>query len=284
MSLVLLGAAGQLAHDLSRRFAQELIPWTREELDLADPAGVADRLRSVNASGVINSAAYNLVDQAEKEPAVAIAVNALGPRALAQACAELDIPLLHFSTDYVFGLDADRSSPWLETDAPGPVSAYGSSKLLGEYFIRATCPKHYVVRTCGLYGHKGSRGKGGNFVETMLRLADSGKPLSVVDDQRCTPSFTDDVARAAAKLFETQQYGLYHLTNAGSCTWHELACEIFRQSGKNVDCKPITSKQFNAPARRPTYSVLSNAKLASLGIESPDWRDALGRYLSGRRG
>lgn len=284
MRIVLLGAGGQLAHDLAIAFSgHEIVSWTRSELDLAHPEGAREKLARANAELVVNSAAYNLVDQAEREPDVALAVNGLGPRALAAACGSLDLCLVHFSTDYVFGLDAGRPSPWSEEDAPGPVSAYGTSKLAGEYFVRALCPKHFVLRTCGLYGIKGSRGKGGNFVETMLRLADAGKPVKVVDDQRCTPSYTADVARAAAALVSTRKYGLYHLTSGGDCTWYELAREVFRLAGKDVDCRPITSAEFGAPARRPAYSVLSNAKLAAAGVEPcPDWRDALGRYLASR--
>lgn len=285
MKVLLIGAGGQLAHDLANEFAQdELTRWTRAEIDLAKPEGAAEKIAAVLPDLVVNAAAYNLVDQAEKEPDAALAVNALGVRALALACDAIDRPLLHFSTDYVYGLET-RTEPWRETDAPGPVSAYGSSKLTGEYFLRALCPRHFVVRTCGLYGVKGSRGKGGNFVETMLRLADGGKTVRVVDDQRCTPSFTADVAKAAAALARTSAYGLYHVTNAGGCSWFELAQEIFRQAGKNVDCQPITSAQFGAPARRPPFSILSNEKLAAAGVEPcADWQDALGRYLRVRPG
>ena len=137
---------------------------------------------------VVNCAAYNFVDKAESEPDAAFAVNAWGVRDLARVCRDLDCVLVHFSTDYVFGLDSGRARPYAETDAPGPVSVYGLSKLAGEYLVRALCPRHFVIRTCGLYGVWGSGGKGGNFVETMLRVAGQGKPLRVVDDQICTPS------------------------------------------------------------------------------------------------
>src|SRR5262249_44784847 len=149
---------------------------------------------------VVNCAAYNLVDRAEAEPEAAFAVNAWGVRHLALACRDLGCVLAHFSTDYVFGLDEARRTPFAETDAPGPVSAYGLSKLAGEYVVRALCPRHFVIRTCGLYGVWGSGGKGGNFVETMLRLAGERKSLPVVTDQTCTPSYAVDVAAAAAGL------------------------------------------------------------------------------------
>src|SRR5262249_48336234 len=144
---------------------------------------VRTTLSSLRPDVVVNCAAYNFVDKAEAEPNDAFAVNAAGVRNLALVCRDLDCLLVHFSTDYVFGLEADRRTPWAETDAPGPVSVYGLSKLTGEYLVRFICPRHFVVRTCGLYGVWGSGGKGGNFVETMLRVAGMGKPLRVVADQ-----------------------------------------------------------------------------------------------------
>lgn len=281
MKVLLLGAFGQLAHDLARAFADtDLLAWTRNELDITDAEGTRRRIAESGAELVLNTAAYNLVDQAETEAAAAMAVNAFGPRHLAQACAESNKTLLHFSTDYVFGLEADRETPWRETDAPGPVSVYGASKLLGEYFVRSLCPRYYVVRTCGLYGVKGSRGKGGNFVETMLRLAGGDKPLRVVADQWCTPSYTLDVARAARRLVDSGSYGLYHLTNTGGTTWHELASLALRLAGKEVQITPITTAEFAARARRPAYSVLSNDKAAAVGAICPPWQDALARYLA----
>lgn len=284
MKIVLVGAGGQLAHDLLQCLAKhDVVPWTREQIDLRQPDGVKDKLAEAGAQAVVNAAAYNLVDQAESEPNEAFLVNAFGPRALAQACGALGIPLCHFSTDYVFGLESS-STPWPETAAPGPVSVYGSSKLAGEYFVRTYCPKHFVLRTCGLYGVKGSRGKGGNFVETMLKLAARGGPVRVVSDQHCTPSYTADVAAAAAALLETDHFGLYHVTNSGGTSWHGLASEIFEQAGLVVDCQPITSVEFGAKAQRPPYSVLSTAKLAAAGVPAmPDWKDALSRYLEARK-
>src|SRR5262249_41359675 len=151
-------------------------------------------IADVRPDVVINCAAYNFVDKAESEPEAAFAVNAFGARDLARLCAQRECTLVHFSTDYVFGLDSNRTAPWREDDPPEPVSAYGTSKLTGEYFIRSICARHVVIRTCGLYGVSGSGGKGGNFVETMLRLAGQGKPLRVVADQHCTPTYTVDLA------------------------------------------------------------------------------------------
>ena len=190
-----------------------------------------------------------------------------------------EVTLLHVSTDYVFGLDATRNTPWSETDPVGPVSAYGNSKLAGEYFVRSLCPKHFVVRTCGLYGHRAARGKG-NFVETMLRLGRERPELRIVADQRCTPTSTTDLARALVSLVETESFGLYHATNAGDCSWFEFACEIFRLANLPVKAIPITAAEYGAKARRPDYSVLDCGKLMRLiGSEMPPWQEALARDI-----
>jgi dTDP-4-dehydrorhamnose reductase len=232
---------------------------------------------------VVNCAAYNFVDKAESEPEAAFAVNAWGVRALATVCRDLGCTLVHFSTDYVFGLDEQRTTPYGEADAPGPVSVYGLSKLAGEYLVRAHCPRHFVIRTCGLYGVWSSGGKGNNFVEAMLRRATAGQPLRVVTDQVCTPSYTVDVAVATAALIGTEQFGLYHLVNSGCCTWHEFARTIFELAQLKVEPAPITSAEFASPARRPAYSVLATDKYAALGL-SPlrPWRQALAAYLEER--
>jgi dTDP-4-dehydrorhamnose reductase len=286
MRYPVLGAAGQLGRDLCPRLPGDVIPLSRTgtpAVDLSRPESLRWLFEDMRPDVVINCAAYNFVDRAESEPQDAFAVNAWGVRELARLCREHDCRLVHFSTDYVFGLDAMRRQPWTESDAPGPVSVYGLSKLAGEYLVRAICPRHLVIRTCGLYGVWGSGGKGGNFVETMLRLAGQGKPLRVVDDQTCTPSYTVDVAEATLALLATDQSGLYHVTNSGSCTWHELARTIFELSGIHANLTPIPSSEYPTPARRPAYSVLDHAGLRALGISSPrSWREALTAYLQER--
>jgi dTDP-4-dehydrorhamnose reductase len=283
MRVAVLGAAGQLGRDLCPRLPGTMVPLSRAHIDLEKPETITAHLAADRPDVLVNCAAYNFVDKAETDPGPAFAANGLGVRLLAQACAAAGVKLVHVSTDYVFGLDAARTEPFTEADAPGPVSAYGLSKLVGEYAVRAAHPGHLVVRTCGLYGVWGSGGKGGNFVETMLRVAGQGKPLRVVNDQRCTPSYTADVAEAIAGLVRAGASGLYHVTNSGSCTWYELAAEIFRRSGVTADLSPITSAQFAAPARRPPYSVLSNAKLAAAGVPEPrPWPEALAAYLEER--
>jgi dTDP-4-dehydrorhamnose reductase len=279
MRYAVLGALGQLGRDLCPRLAGEVIALTRERADLTRPETVRATLTELRPDVVVNCAAYNFVDRAESEPEAAFAVNAWGVRALARICNDLGCLLVHFSSDYVFGLDEGRTTPYAEHDAPGPLSVYGLSKLAGEYLVRSLCPRHVVLRTCGLYGVWGSGGKGGNFVETMLRLASQGKPLRVVADQVCTPSYTADVAAATVALLETGRPGLYHRTNAGSCSWHDFAAAIFELAGVRADLTPITSREFGAAARRPGYSVLAAPGLPPLR----PWREALAAYLQERQ-
>lgn len=283
MKVAVLGSAGQLGRDLVPRLAGEVVPLTRADFDLAKPETIAPAVERVRPAVLVNCAAYNFVDKAESEPEAAFAVNAWGVRELARACAAAGTKLVHISTDYVFGLDAGRTTPLAEDNPPGPVSVYGLSKLAGEYVVRAASPDNLVVRTCGLYGVWGSGGKGGNFVETMLRVAGQGKPLRVVADQRCTPTYTADLAATLAGLIAAGASGLYHVTSGGGCSWYEFAAEIFRQAGVAADLTPITSAQFGAAAGRPPYSVLSNAKLASVGVPAPrPWPEALAAYLAER--
>ena len=276
MRCVVLGAGGQLGGDLVPRLPGEVVPLTRAGADLTRPGPLRDTLRELRPDVVVNCAAYNFVDRAEAEPEAAFAVNAWGVRHLAEICRDLGCLLAHFSTDYVFGLDEGRSRPYREDDAPGPVSVYGLSKLAGEYVARAVCPRHLVLRTCGLYGRRGSGGKGGNFVETMLRLAGQGKPIRVVADQVCTPSYTVDVAAAAAALIQAGRCGLYHLTNSGACSWHDFAEAVFALAGVEANLTGITSGEYGAAARRPGYSVLSMAAYEALGLAPVrPWREAL---------
>jgi dTDP-4-dehydrorhamnose reductase len=284
LKYAVIGSAGQLGRDLCPRLSGDVVALTRDRVDLTKKASLPAALAEIHPDIVVNCAAYNFVDKAETEAENAFAVNAFGVRDLARVCVDIDATLVHFSTDYVFGLDEKRSTPYRENDAPGPVSAYGLSKLAGEYFVRTVCPKHLVIRTCGLYGVWGSGGKGGNFVETMLRVAGQGKPLRVVADQHCTPSYTVDVAAAAVQLIEAGQYGVYHITNGGSCSWHEFAAAIFEITGINANLTAITSKEFGAVAQRPPYSVLAMDAFASLHMVPPrSWTQGLAAYLAERQ-
>jgi dTDP-4-dehydrorhamnose reductase len=275
MRFAVLGSAGQLGRDLCPRLPGDVVSLTRAEADLTRPDALRQALAAARPDVVVNCAAYNFVDKAESEPEAAFAVNAWGVRHLAAACRDLGVLLVHFSTDYVFGLES-RTTPYQPADAPGPVSVYGLSKLAGEYLVRSLCPRHLVVRTCGLYGVWGSGGKGGNFVETMLRVAGQGKPLRVVSDQVCTPSYTVDVAAGTVALVRQGATGVAHLTNAGSCSWHDFAGATFRLSGVKADLTPITSAEYGAAARRPGYSILA----PTMPLRS--WQEALEAYLKER--
>jgi dTDP-4-dehydrorhamnose reductase len=279
MRFAVLGAFGQLGRDLCPRLSGEVLPLSRADADLVKPGAARQLFDRLRPDVVINCAAYNFVDKAESEPEAAFAVNAWAVRELAQACRDLNCLLVHYSTDHVFGLDAGRSRPWLETDAPGPVSVYGLSKLSGEYLVRGICPRHLVLRTCGLYGHHGSGGKGGNFVETMLKVARQGKPLRVVGDQVCTPTSTVDVATLTVGLLKQGAEGLFNVTNEESCSWHDFAKTIFELSGIAASLTAITSAEFGAAAPRPAYSVLSTAMIRSLGLSPRSWKEALAEYL-----
>lgn len=282
-SIAVVGAAGQLGTDLARVLGDRALPVGRPAVDVSVAGAAEAWLDEHRPAAVINCTAYNLVDQAEKEPEAAIAVNGLAPRRLAHWCAAADVPLVHISTDYVYGGAETPTRPLSEEDCPTPVSAYGTSKLVGEQFVRAICPRSLVVRTCGLYGLRPTRGKG-NFVETMLRLSAEREELRVVNDQRCTPTCTWGLAEVLVELLDRQAWGLYHATDEGDCTWYEFTKEIVRLAGGTTHVIPIESVELKQPARRPTYSVLSSAKMQSvLGHLLPDWRTALAAHLE-RRG
>lgn len=285
MRFAVFGANGQLGRDLCPLLPGEVVPLNRTQADLTHPAEVGRLLRELRPEVVVNCAAYNFVDRAESEPEAAFAVNAWGVRTLAKVCRELDSLLVHFSTDHVFGLDGERKQPWTEVDAPGPVSVYGLSKLSGEFLIRAEGGRYLIIRTCGLYGLWGSGGKGGNFVETMLRLAEQGKAVRVVSDQVCTPTFTRNLAEASVALIGAKAEGLFHLTNGGACSWYELARTIFDLAGMEVELTPISSQDYAAAARRPAYSVLESNRLAQVGVAPLcPWPEALAEYLRLRKG
>ncbi|HMO36248.1 MAG TPA: dTDP-4-dehydrorhamnose reductase [Gemmatales bacterium] len=279
MNTIVIGSHGQLGKEICSRLPEgSYYPATRQDIDLINIASIAPFIRQYSPELVINCAAYNRVDDAEKDVNTAFAVNAFGIGELAKACESVSAVLVHFSTDYVFGCDTHRTSPYCESDRPGPVSTYGISKLTGEYFVQAYCSKHYVLRTCGLYGKHGVGGKGGNFVETMLKLAQSGKTIRVVDDQRLTPSSASDVAEAALALIKECPYGLYHLTNSDHCSWYEFAKAIFAMKLLPADLQPISSKEYNSPALRPSYSVLISEHPAIPKLRP--WHDALADYLN----
>ena len=287
--ILLTGANGQLGTDLRRTLpAAALIPLTRADLDITDPEAVERVLGTHAPAWVVNTAAYHRVDDIEtKDAPLAFAVNEVAVGHLARACAQRGARLLHLSTDYVFGggFQGDPPRSYTEEAPPAPLSVYGASKLAGERRVRDASPDHVVVRSSGLYGVAGSAGKGGNFVETMLRLAHKGAPIKVVNDQVLGPTYTDDLAEAIARLIAaTPPGGIYHFTNAGACSWFEFASRIFELCRLTPDLKPTTSNEYKAPARRPSYSVLANARASALRLPPlRPWPEALDAYLRAKK-
>ena len=201
-------------------------------------------------------------------------MNALGPKNLAKVCKELDIPLVHISTDYVF--NGEKNTPLKEEDEIGPKTAYGKTKLEGEIFIQETCNKYFIIRTAWLYGCNGN-----NFVKTMLELAKNNNEINVVNDQVGSPTYTFDLAIAISKIIETDDYGIYHLTNSGSCSWYEFSKEILKLSNINIKVNPVSTEEFPRPAPRPKYSVLSDEKWINKGFKPlRNYKEALKDYLS----
>ena len=280
MRALVVGAGGQLGRELVARLGEELA-WAggRAELDVTNGEAVATVVERIRPDVVFNAAAYNKVDGAETEPALALEVNALAPRLLALAAKEAGALLVHFSTDYVF--DGQAGRPYREDDTPRPLGVYGVSKLTGELLVAATGCDHVIVRTSGVVGRGGSLQKGGSFVERILRQAREGRPLRVVADQVFAPTFAGDLARGAVDLVRAGVRGVWHVTGAGHCTWHELATAALAIAGIEAPVAAITATQLALPARRPAYSVLDTSRYLALGLAPlPPWREALAECLA----
>ena len=275
---LITGAGGQLGTDLRAALAGEDVhPLRRADLDIADAAAVAGVIAHVRPDVVVNAAAYTAVDAAESDEDAAYRVNATGPAVLAAALSGTAARLIHVSTDYVFGGDASR--PYEVDDSTGPKSAYGRTKLAGEIAVGELLPEaSYVVRTAWVYG-----ATGGNFVKTMARLERSRDTVDVVDDQRGSPTWSADLARALVELGRSAaRPGLYHCTNGGDTTWFGLAQAIFEEVGADPGrVRPTTTEAFPRPAPRPAYAVLSDAAWRAAGLTAlPPWRDALRRAFT----
>ncbi len=277
--IVVTGARGQLATDLQKALSQhDLIPLAHEDLDICDRAAVQEAIARLQPAIVINTAAFHRVDDCETQVQRAFEVNVLGVDNLCRACAEAATVILHISTDYVF--DGRKGQPYLEDDPATPINIYGISKLAGELVIRSRLERYFIVRSSGLFGAAGASGKGGNFVNTMLRKARAGDKIQVVDDQRLSPTYTRNLAQKIAWLISTNHYGLFHITSSDSCSWYEFARAIFELAGLSADLGPTSSDSFPTAARRPAYSVLAHGRLQSLGTDDlPTWRQGLKDYL-----
>lgn len=285
MRIVLLGADGQLGSELASELAShDLTALTQADVDITFEEQVRS-LEALRPEVVVNATGFTDVPRCETDPEAAFAVNALGARSLAALCARAGSRLLHVSTDYVF--DGKKRTPYVESDLPSPLNAYGVTKLAGEHFVRAICPHHYIVRTSGLYGLVPALGKGYNFPQLMLRLAKERGSVEVVCDEVLTPTFTLDLARQIRALIEREHFGTFHATNEGQCSWFEFTQALFELAGVKAPVQPITAAAFGSPVMRPPYSVLENARLKQLGINMMrHWRDALADYVerAGLRG
>jgi dTDP-4-dehydrorhamnose reductase len=277
---LLLGAQSQLGYDVLRTWPDgSVTALGHDQCDVTDPDAVRNAIVTRRPDLVLSLAASHRVDDVEREPAEALRVNAYGAWVVARAAAEAGAAVMWISTDYVFSGDTGR--PYIEEDPTGPINAYGTSKAAGERLIALANPRHYIVRSSGLYGVAGASGKGGNFVETMLRLARAGKPLHVVNDQVLGPTSTRDLAEALAALAATDAYGVYHLTNQGAISWHDFAALAFRLCGVQADLQPTSSGEYAAPARRPAYSVLTSTRLRAAGLPAlQPIEAALAAYLT----
>lgn len=275
MKILITGSNGMLGHDLIETLKDnhDLILTTSKTLDITDNEKVMDFICDVKPDLVINAAAYTNVDGCEENQKLAFSVNGDGVRNLALACREVDCPLVHISTDYIF--NGKNTRPWVEDDEIGPISIYGKSKLKGEEAILEILDKYYIIRTAWLYGLNG-----GNFPKTMLELAKNHSEITVVYDEVGTPTYTSDLAEAIGKLIETDYYGVYHITNSGNCSWCEFARFIFKTAKVDVKVVPVTAAEFARPAPRPHYSVLENKKWVENGFEPlRDYKDAAKEYI-----
>ena len=275
MKILITGSNGMLGHDLQEvlKNKHELILTTSKTLDITDKDQVIKVICENKPDVVINSAAYTDVDGCEENQDIAYAVNGEGVRNLALGCKEVDCPLVHVSTDYVFNGKNDR--PWVEDDEIGPISIYGKSKLKGEEAILEILDKYFIVRTAWLYGINGK-----NFPKTMLELAENHSEITVVYDEVGSPTYTPDLACAISQLIETDYYGIYHLTNSESCSWCEFARYIFDVADVNVSVIPVTASEFARPAPRPSYSVLENRNWIKNGFKPlRSYKEAIKEYI-----
>ena len=282
---VVFGAAGQLGVELvqelrARRYS--VIAFDRTQIDITNTRAVEQALAEFQAEVVLNSAAYNQVDVAEKEPLAALQVNGLAVRNLALACRQIDARLVHFSTDYVF--DGSTRQPYVEEDMPHPLGAYAVSKLAGELYAQAYLDRALIIRTSGVYGPAGSGTARGNFVEVMLRLAGKDQPIRVVEDHVASPSFAPALASRSIDLVEREQSGIFHIGGGFPVSWFRFARLIFEAAGLQPTLLATNEREYRTAARRPKYSALSNGKMERLGVQPmPALEEALHAYFAQRK-
>ena len=274
MKILIIGANGMLGSDLKEVLkSHELILTGSKDLDITDQNKVYQFISEKSPDIVINAAAYTAVDNCETHYNDAYAVNALGPKYLAIACKNNNIPLIHISTDYVF--EGNKKSPLVEEDKLGPRTVYGKTKLEGEKFIQENCKKYFIIRTAWLFGINGK-----NFVQIMLNLSKNQKEIRVVNDQIGSPTSNYDLSKSIKELLNSDKYGIYHLTNKGECSWYEFAKKIFELSKIDIKVIPISTEEYPRPAPRPHYSVLNNQKWINSGFTPMrNYEDAFNKNL-----
>ncbi|MED4281714.1 dTDP-4-dehydrorhamnose reductase [Priestia megaterium] len=274
--VLITGANGQLGKELVELFTEkgfEVYGFGRDKMDITNQVQVQEIIGAVKPNIVIHSAAHTKVDLAEAEPDQAFSINAYGTRNVAVAAEAVGAKLVYVSTDYVF--DGTNDEPYNEFSPTSPLGVYGKSKLAGEQFVRDLHSKFFIVRTSWVYGKYGA-----NFVKTMLKLGEERKELSVVADQIGCPTYTLDLAHAILELVDTQKYGVYHISNSGSCSWYEFAKEIFKVSNMEVQVNPCTTADFPRPASRPANSVFEHMSIKLNNFTSVrHWREALSSFL-----
>lgn len=277
MKVLITGGNGQLGLEFARQFKEKypdhmVITTDADSLDITNLKSVKTELLLIKPNVVINCAAHTAVDKCEEDIENAYKINAIGPKNLAITCEEIGAKLVQVSTDYVF--DGENPVARREDDMTGPQSIYGTSKLLGEEYVKTFCKRHFIIRTAWLYG------EGNNFVRTMLKLAETNKELNVVGDQFGSPTSTKDLAKVIIDLIHTEYYGTYHGTCEGECSWYDFARKIFELKGIDIKVNKVTSEEFVRPAKRPKYSVLDNFMLKLYGLNSfRTWEEALKDYL-----
>jgi dTDP-4-dehydrorhamnose reductase len=274
--VVIAGAAGQLGSTIVRLFSSrwEIVPFTRAQLDIGDETAAIAKIVESRPDVIINCAAYNDVDGAEDAAVAALSANAMGVLTLARAAVATGATLVHYSTDFVFDGTADR--PYVESDPPRPLSTYGTSKLLGEWFA-FDAPLAYVLRVESLFGGQPAKSS----IDKIIAAIREGRPVRVFSDRTVTPSFVDDVALATEEMLTTHAApGVYHCVNSGEGTWLDIAQEVVRLLKREAEIVPVRVDEVKLKARRPKYCALSNDKLAAAGITMPSWQAALERYIS----
>ncbi len=277
MRVAIIGAKGQLGSDLVKIFHNDdIVPFTHNDLDVTNYESLV-KIKDSKPDAVINTAAFHKTDDCEDNPEKTFTINAIGARNVARICNELGATMVYISTDYVF--DGSKNSPYNENDIPNPINTYGISKVAGESYTKLV-DKHYIIRVASLFGVAGASGKGGNFIETMIKKAMSNEEIKVVDDMVMSPTYTRDGASMIRNiLMRNLPSGVYHVTNMGQCSWYDFAEAIFRILNIEANLSTTKTTIIQSRAKRPMYSPLVSSKLGKYGLEMESWEAALRNYL-----